>query len=233
MPDDEDARADDRLEALRRGLYRRGAAQGEVERYLAERPAVVAEAERPASPPHRRPYRWAVVAAGALVLAAVLVLGLQPGTAPTDGAPRIEQPQRTVPAGQVVTPYGATVPLPTPVAVSADGEAAAGQRYRGTGDARFPLDLADAPLRRGRIVVAVTALDAEPVRWRSVAVDPDASPAEHVFASGPSATAPGEPVVAVLPYAAGPPALLEIAAATDARWTADVAFLPAAAPTLR
>ena len=99
--------------------------------------------------------------------------------------------------------------------------------------AAVPVDAADAPQRAGRVVVRLVAVDGEALRWRLLTVDPASTPATRLFASGPAPHEGGEPITADLPYWAGPPALVEVTAATGARWIADVAFLPAQATSLR
>ena len=243
----ESVEAQERLDELRRRLYRDGAGEEDLRRYAEvrdsllrlEHPGTEASDAPTAAPIRRRP-RLRVVA---FAVAPLLIVGVGVGIAATASPVRphvamtlavtpAPDPITTVPPqdigdGQLLVQDANIVTAPSTLSVSIDGSVANAQQFEGTGSAVVPLDVSSAGFSGGRGVVVLSSSAVAPVDWRAlrVATRTDWSSYQEVLAQGTVLTGSPTPSPVIFDYPADPPSHLAIQASHGLRWTLLVVFL--------
>jgi hypothetical protein len=220
----------ERLDELRRRLYRPDATEEDHRRYAAAAGPAVASASRP-----RRQVLPALLVVGVLVVACVVAV------VASRVAPALEKAPVAAPAVTTTAPSTnfdivarGTVGLPESVPVDADGVAVTAQRFRGDGAAAVPLEVASAPKHTGRVVLVLSSADPGTISWRAVGLTghaPAASSPELAHSAAKDRR--GVPSSEWFAYTSGPPHWITVKAAAGASWTLTVAFLPKETANLR
>lgn len=232
------AEAQERVDALRRRLYRSDATEEDLRRYLAERDAdstVEPTTRQEAAAPRRRRLLLPALVLIALVASGTgLALTPQHPTTPPTPSARAAAPDAAF--ASVVAVAGTLAADPASPAVrrhvsrrtTADGGTVLSQRFDGSGATVVPLDLTTAPFDGGRAVVMLTTSRRGPDGWRAVRVRTrrDWSSYAEVVARGPSTDDAGIPFATIAPYDGSPPGWIAVDAARDVRWRLEVMFLP-------
>lgn len=255
IPDAVEARG--RLDALRRRLYRDGATEDDLRRYLGARDALTAAEPAPGTasapsvaqqsgrPPAaalrpRRPALLPIVAVVAVLVALVAVAGVAATTVtarPSPAATRAADDDRSTTSPVVVgDDGGATAPengytTPARIAVSIDGVAAVAWQVHGHGSVYVPVDRAAASFRGGKAVVVLSSPDTVPIAWRAVRLltRSNRSSNEQVVARSAAANRSGVPRTTVIDYDGDPPSHIAVQAQRGRGWTLLVALTPAVA----
>lgn len=168
----------EQLDALRRGLYRPGSTEADLQRYLEERDAVVPGAPVAPPAPPARPRRRLLLAGVGAGLGLALVAGL----AVTAGRGQVRavttpSPTATPPARQLVMDVGdgQTLSVPVDAAITSTaiptavrGTPVVGQLFEGSGNAVLSIDPPHDPLQGGTATVLITANSRVPVAWRAL-----------------------------------------------------------------
>lgn len=230
------AEAQQRLDGLRRRLYRSGATEEDLRRYTAERDAQ--QAAEPAAPtdvlPLRRRRSVLPAAALAVLLCSGVGIALTTGrTAPprATASPEVRSDRSQVVldvgAGLSAGPRGRVVHEPASRTTAADGTAVLSQRFTGVGAAVVPLDLTTASFDGGRVVVTLTASRPSPVAWRAIRLRTrqDWSSYPEVVARSPAADSAGIRSSTVASYGGAPPGWIAVDADATGRWTLVVVLL--------
>ncbi|GAA4742076.1 hypothetical protein GCM10025783_11730 [Amnibacterium soli] len=233
MAGPQDREATERLDALRRGLYRPGSTEADLRQYLAEREAVAPEApvDEPAPPAQPRPRRRWLLAVGAglavvLGVALVVALGERAPTrvvaTPTARATTAADPILIgVGDGQTLAVLPGSVLRSTPTATSVRGRPVVGRLVEGRGNAVFAVGAPDS--RRGGSAVVVISSNARvPVAWRALSRLPigRAFSEPMVLARGVSAEPSGTSAPQTFEYRAElPPSRVAVAAPPGSRWS--------------
>ena len=219
------------LDDLRRRLYRAGATDADLQRYLDERRAVVPPEEPGPTPPLRRPRRWtAVVAAAGVVAICAAAIGVVlqqpvPRPKPTAAARAPHVVMQDIGDGRLlpVDPDGLTGPTPT--AASIDGTASTAQRFDGIGDQVVVAQLSGVESGTDRAVLAFTSAEPSTISWRALrlATRMDWSSYEEVVAMGRVLSDVESATPARFTYAGGPPMRIVVQAPAGLHWTLLVA----------
>lgn len=232
-----------RLDALRRGLYRRGATDEDVRRFADLRDAIRAEVgpdDVVTGPAPRRRPRPALLVGGAVVAAGALTTGLLltagPGRTPVAG--RTAVLEQTVTQGgwrvSIDGPGGIPAEPATEAAVPVDGRPVSGQVWHGRGADLVPIDTSSAPTDAGRVVVVLTPSGRAATGWQAVRPGSDDAEAgdEAVIATGTQPGGSSTVTPSSIEYRGTPPSRIRVFAGAAVRWTLTVAFLrePASAP---
>ena len=244
-----DPEADDgaeRVDELRRRLYRSGATEEDVRRYLAERaeqPAPVEES-REQPPAGGAPWvaRRALIGAGAALAGAAAIATLvrvdrraaqvkDPSTPPEALPGNVED----IGEGQVIAVDEGAVSAPVRAATSVRGVAAVGLRYTGRGNAVVPFDPPTGAVEGGRMMVVLTASGTAPVAWRALLIvlrgDGRSYPA--VLARGRTREPWGMAGPTTFVYPTSPPTRIAVEASAGTGWTLLVAVTDGIEPALR
>ncbi len=243
----ESVRARQRLEDLRRCLYRDGATEEDLRRYAEERAALldaqVPPAERVGAPVahHTRRLLVALFATALALLAEIGVsITAQPAhtTAPKPAAgatPLTQGSIEDIGGGQTLVQEAGVVTSPPIQVVIVGGTAATAQQYQGIGDAVVALDLSSAPVDGSRSVVMLSASRTSPIEWRALRLDTrrDWTSYEQVLARGTVIARPGVQSRIDVHYVGPPPSRIAIQAPFGVHWTVLVAFLSGSAPAPR
>jgi hypothetical protein len=238
--------AQQRLDDLRRCLYRDGVTEEDRLRYAEERVALL-DAQAPktgsSSPqPVRHRVLVALLATAVALLAgigaAITARPLHPTTAPTPAASATPLEQGSIVdigGGQTLVQEAGVVTSPPTRVVIVRGTAATAQQYQGTGDAVVALDLSSAPFDGSRGVVILSAARPSPIAWRALRLVTrrDWTSYEQIVARGTVAAGPGIPSPIDFDYVGEPPSRIAIEAPWGARWTVLVAFLSGHRPPTR
>ena len=229
--------ASERLDALRRGLYRPDSTEADLQRYLAERDAVEPEAPADDAPPPARPRRRLRLVAASAGLCIGLVVALSVALAhraPTRLTAPPASPTVTLGApliigvgdGQTLTVLPGAVARSTATATAVRGRPVVGRLVEGSGNAVFSVDAPADPLRAGSAVVLISSSSRVPVAWRALArLRLGRAISEPVvLARGISAEPSGAPVPQTFRYEAESwPARIAVAAPPGVRWSVLVA----------
>jgi hypothetical protein len=225
----------ERIDALRRGLYRPGATEEDLRRYLDERGAVAPAEPATAPPPAPTRRRWPVIAASAglgLAVVGALTLALGYGApgriAPTPSA-SAGAPQSVVMDvgdGQIlaVPADGRTTSVATPSSVR--GRPVVGELFTGSGNAVVSVDPPADPLSGGSAVLVFRSIDGVPASWRVLSTLRlgRAFSGPMVLARGASPDLSGATDPQTFGYQAeSPPARIAVAAPEGARWSVLIA----------
>ena len=196
----ESVEAQERLDELRRRLYRDGAGEEDLRRYAEVRDSIL-RLQQPrteasgtsgtagtpraadAPPSSRRPR---LLRLAAFAVAPLVVVGLGVGIAATASpirphaaitpitstppAPVPTTPPQDIGDGQLLVQDAAVVTAPSTLSVSIDGSVANAQQFEGTGDAVVPLDVSAAGFSGGRGVVVLSSPAVAPIDWRALRV---------------------------------------------------------------
>jgi hypothetical protein len=258
----ESVQAQERLDELRRRLYRDGAGEEDLRRYAEVRDSIirlehpgtgaqVADAPAPdAAPPirARRPRRVTIRVA-AFALAPLLVVGVGVGVAaaasparphtaitptPTPHPATTAAPQ-DIGDGQTIVQQASVVAAPAAESVSIDGTVAQAQQFEGVGDAWVPLDVSSAGFSGGRGVVVLSSSAVSPIDWRTLrlATRRDWTSYQEVIAQGTVLAGSPVPSPVLFSYSGAPPTHLAIGAPRGLRWTLLVVFLGSTRPAKR
>ena len=237
MAEPHDTGTSERLDALRRGLYRPGSTAADLQRYLAERDAVVPDAPADPSPPPVRPRRRLLLVAASAALCLALVGGLSVALAqraPTRVAVPPATPAVTVGPplvigvgdGQTLTVLPGAVRRSTATATAVRGTPVVGRLVEGSGNAVFPVHAPADPLRGGSAMVLITSGSRVPVAWRALSrLRLGRAISEPlVLARGISAEPSGAPAPQTFRYEAEVwPARIAVAAPPGVQWSLLVA----------
>lgn len=217
----------ERLDELRRRLYRAGATDEDVRRYTDERgvpaPAALDRPDVPGterrSGRRRALLRGAMVAAGlAVVVAAGTALAARPPTEPAaQGSPAADS---RVGSG---SPAPEAVPSPRVRAAGGGGV----QEFRGRGSGAAALDPSSLSFHGGRVAVVLTPELTSAIGWNAVRVEPRAgrAAAEHVLARQRAAEqrstseTGGGAIPVDFTYTGAPPTRIDVRAAPGIAWT--------------
>jgi hypothetical protein len=231
----EPATTEDRLDDLRRRLYRADASDDDLRRYLAERathPEALPPPEQPAA--SRSSSRRLVLGIGlaaAVVIGAAIVVSGQLAGPMEEAAPSSSPPAARNGFGDGV--LGA-VDGPTAVAVSIDGTAAVGRQYQGYGDATVFFTAPPGSSDGGRALVDVTSSQPSLVDWearlRVTRADGESFP--YLLARGPAQDHSGAHAPTTFAYAGKPLNHVIITAPSEIGWTLVIAVTPRIAPDL-
>jgi hypothetical protein len=228
--------AQERLDALRRRLYREGATEEDVLRYAERRDAQLVAEEGPApaqSPPRRRGLRVGAAAAALVaVLIGVVAIGRPGGplapTRPTASSTRASGVD--IGDGQVLSARPDPVAGPEYVATSVAGFATIGQRFSGTGAAVVRLDVRTASFDGGRILVSLSPSGDSPAAWRALRSSGTAS--VQVVARSTGSGREPDPSSSVFLYRAAPPTRVFVDVEDGVAWTLLVGFTSGTASDL-
>lgn len=236
----ESSAAQQRLEDLRRRLYRNGATEEDLRRYAEERAALLdaplPAAERVASPT-AHPTHGLLVAlfAAAVALLAAVGVSIAARPAPMTRAPT-PAPSATplvlgsiqdIGGGQTLLQQAGVVTSPPVQVVIVGGMAATAQQYLGVGGAVVALDLSSAPVDGTRAVVMLSSSRPAPIEWRALSLGThrDWSSYEEIVARGTVVAWPGVQSRIDLHYVGPPPSRIAVEAPLGVHWTLLVAFL--------
>jgi hypothetical protein len=233
-----------RLDELRRCLYRDGATEEDLRRYAEER-AALSDDQNPLTEPFadsvvHRSHRLSVAAsAGAIVLLAGIGIAVtarpaHPWAVPTPAAHAAPLTTSLPQAAAPIQEANVVTSPPTQVVVI-DGTAATAQQYEGMGDAVVVLDMSSVSLYGARGMVMLSSTRAAPIAWSALrlAVRRDWTSYEQVVAHGTVAGGPGGAAPIGFDYVGSPPSRIAIEAPSGTRWTVVVAFLSGSAPPAR
>jgi hypothetical protein len=227
-----DTGTSERLDALRRRLYRPGSSEADLRRYLDERDAIARDEPVDDTPPRALPQRRRLVM-GASGLGLALVVALT--VAVDHGAPARVAAKPATPAatagppltmdvgdGQTLTVPAGAVTTSTATPTSVRGTAVVGRLFEGSGNAVVSIDPPSDPLSGGSAVVLASSSSRIPVAWRVLSTLRlgRAFSGPMVLARGISAEPSGAPVPQTFRYQAeSPPARIAVAAPHGTRWS--------------
>jgi hypothetical protein len=232
-----DPATSERLDALRRSLYRPGSTEADLQRYLEQREAVVPDAPVEPTPPPARPRRRLVLVGVSAGLGLVLIAGLAVTAGRTAQERVVPTPSATAtPAGRrlvvdvgdgqtLAVATGAEI-MSTPVPTSMRGTPVVGRLFEGSGNAILPIDAPPDALQAGSAMVLITSNSRVPVAWRALSrLRLGRAISEPlVLGRGISAEPSGAPVPQTFRYAAESwPARIAVAAPPGVRWSLLVA----------
>ena len=254
----ESVEAQERLDELRRRLYRDGAGEEDLRRYAEVRDSILRieqpRTEGPDAPPapplrrRRRAFPIAAVAVAALLLAGVgagIAAKTSPvhphaASTPTPKVTAAPDPVSTaepqdIGDGQLLVQDASVVTAPSTLSVSIDGSVANAQQFEGTGDAVVPLDVSTAGFSGGRGVVVLSSEAVAPVDWRVLRTGTrtDWTSYQEVLAQGTVLAGSPAPSPILFDYPGNPPTHLAIQAPHGLRWTLLVVFLGPTGSTKR
>ncbi|WP_375389656.1 hypothetical protein [uncultured Amnibacterium sp.] len=238
----EPAETRERLDVLRRRLYRDGATAEDLRRYAEERealaPAEPEPVDRQGQMRRRRPL--VAVGIGAALLVAVIGIAVTAPAAParlpprsidaaptiaTDGAPAAGTAVvvQDIGNGQTLEQRPGAVQEETAVLLPADDGVAVAQRFQGSGDAVVRLDTSAASVRSGRVVVAVSSAGTGPIAWRALRAETYSGWSAHpsIVATGTSAAEAPD----VFGYVGSPPWSIAVQAPDGGSWALVVGFV--------
>ena len=237
----ESSEAADRVDDLRRRLYRVDASEEDLQRYLAEQPvqpAVEPIEEVSGDGVKRFPRRRTGIAL-AVVMTAAAVLIVQGARSPTGSAGPTALPAgqallQSIGDGQVLDVAGGEVTDAVNVPAAVHGTAVAGQRFSGRGNALVAFHPPSGAFDGGTLMVAMTATGSAPVRWRALLVMTRNETTSYplVLARGRVDRESGLGVPTTFIYPSRPPTRFAVAAAPDVRWTLVVAVTNGVEPAL-
>jgi hypothetical protein len=237
-----------RLDELRRSLYRDGATDEDLRRYAEERTALLDDPEPPTESlsdrtPRRKHRLLVAAAAGAVALFATIGIAVtarpvHPFAVPTPtphAAPVRTGTLQDIGDGQALLQEAKVITSPPIQVVIVGGTAATARQYLGIGDAVVALDLSTAPVDGNSGVVMLSSSKPSPIEWRALRLRTrrDWTPYEQVVARGTVIVRPGIQSRIDLHYVSPPPSRIAIRAPFGVRWTALVAFLSDSAPPPR
>jgi hypothetical protein len=244
----ESVRAQQRLEDLRRCLYRDGATEEDLRRYAEERAALV-DAQVPvagssgAGMVHHTHRLLVALFATAVALLACIGVSItarpaHPRTAPTSAASATAPTQGSIEdigGGQALVQQAGVVTSPPTQVVIVGGTAATAQQYQGVGGAVVALDLSSAPFDGSRGVVMLSSTKASSIEWRALSLGTHRNWAtyEEIVARGTVLARPGIQSRIDFQYLGPPPSRIAVEAPFGVHWTLLVAFLSGSGRTSR
>ena len=244
----ESVRAQQRLDDLRRSLYRDGATEEDLRRYSEER-AALGDVPVPVTEPagarmghHTRRLLVALFATAVVLLAGIGVSitarPVHPTTSPTaaESATPLKQGSiEDIGGGQTLVQEAGVVTSPPTQVVIVGGTAATAQQYQGIGDAVVALDLSSAPFDGSRGVVMLSSTKASPIAWRVLRLTTrrDWTSYEEIVARGTVLARPDVQSRIDFHYVGAPPSRIAIEAPYGVHWTVLVAFLSGKQPLAR
>jgi hypothetical protein len=251
----ESFRAQQRLDDLRRCLYRDGATEEDLRRYAEERALLdaeqrgdldsnpsVAEPAGAAMQHHTHRLLVALFAAAVVLLAgtgvSITARAVHPTARPTSATSATPPEQGSIEdigGGQTLVQEAAVVASPPTEVVVVEGMAATAQQYQGTGDAVVALDLSAAPFGGSRGVVMLSSSTPSTIAWRALRLVTrrDWTTYEQIVDQGTVAAGRRVPSPIDFHYVGSPPSRIAIEAPFGVRWTLLVAFLSGSAPPPR